>query len=431
VGFPGVLLYTLQYQFYEPNPVSVGKTPTALMSRWGSSSRFGPRHVQTSDEVAPGSYNLRGGPGGKSCSYTMRPKTAPKPSVMSNNPGPGRYDVVYPTSIGQGVGKTLGLAHKDTFHQRDVAGMPGPGAYDVPTMASRSKSPSFSFRAKSVLSAAFQNRAEQSPGPASYAIGSTIGRNCPSATIAGRNFPRLAQSCAPGVGRYNVGKSLNRVLNKSSSFSIRAKVKNSYEPSTQSVPGVGSYDIDAHYKPARAATIGHHAPDTSNTNDSPGPAMYVVAPIRSRTALRYARHRRKRNKLESTPSPADYMVEGSSTKKRAPAFSFTNAHVFKPLDTPGPRYDVAAYKKKAPIAITMASRAQPGQQKDSFPSPAAYNLSEYRRATSPAYTIRSKPTQSKQNVASPGPIYYPSWEKKDRQPSHSFQGRAYGSLMSS
>ena len=182
----------------------------------------------------------------------------------------------------------------------------------------------------------------QVPGPGTYRIESSVGRDAPAASISGR-FDLTTDSYQPGPGAYDVRK-VGEVGSDAPAFTMagRPTAHNDSTVAGKGTPGPGQYTVTS---PSTAPAItmqGRHEPhEASRDQWKVGPGAYEVVVARESPAYSMSgRHATKT--AADVPGPGHYTLQSDMGK--APAASLSGRHETKEdISAPGPGQYQATY----------------------------------------------------------------------------------------
>ena len=122
---------------------------------------------------------------------------------------------------------------------------------------------------------ALATSSQQVPGPGTYRIESSVGRDAPSASISGR-FDLTTDSFQPGPGAYDL-KSVGEVGHDAPAFTMAARPTQPSSTAAQT-PGPGQYTTQL---PSDAPAISMQGRYEEKVDSSKvGPGSYDVAPVK-------------------------------------------------------------------------------------------------------------------------------------------------------
>ena len=204
---------------------------------------------------------------------------------------------------------------------------------------------------------ALATSSQQVPGPGTYRIESSVGRDAPSASISGR-FDLTTDSFQPGPGAYDL-KSVGEVGHDAPAFTMAARPTQPSSTAAQT-PGPGQYSVAVQSTAPAITMQGRHERAEVADTWKVGPGAYDVVSVRESPAYSMSgRHATK--SAADVPGPGHYTMQSDMGK--APAASLSGRHEMKEDNTaPGPGTYQATYgatKQSTTRCNTQTSSAAP------------------------------------------------------------------------
>eukprot|EP00741_Cyanophora_paradoxa_P010448 tig00000037_g10103.t1 len=274
-------------------------------------------------------------------SFGIRPAPSPRPHTAPGQgslPGPGSYDV--PGSFGRkGRGGTFGAKNHAQLNQMAGLDSPGPGAY-APVVGREGARSSFAGGSKPARPRSAVAAPGAGPGPGQYVVREAVPGRHGRGTKFGTGANHVVSGVdaeSPGPAAYGPGASITQSPARGWKIGTAARpellVNDAPGPKYAArrgevgdgAPRYGFGSSDRHHQ--HAVYIGALAAQDRLGVQSPGPAAYEVAPLRSRGRPSFGRAQRSGSSERSrVPGPGSYDVAQSSFAREGRSFGPSKAH---------------------------------------------------------------------------------------------------------